>query len=82
LAKDKVKTVGSEEPAQPAQRALLAAGVKRIEDRATRRREQIAALHGMGPRALASIAEKIRAQGLRFLLLLLVCAGARAASRR
>lgn len=52
--------------AQPAVRALASIGVTELEQAAKFRESELAALHGMGPKALAIIREALRAQGRAF----------------
>jgi ribosomal protein S18 acetylase RimI-like enzyme len=49
--------------AQPAVRALASVGVKRLEDATRFTEAELAALHGMGPKALGIIKDALRAQG-------------------
>lgn len=49
--------------AAPARRALAAAGYTRLDQLAGKREAELAALHGMGPRALAAIREALAARG-------------------
>ncbi|GAA3222240.1 helix-hairpin-helix domain-containing protein [Actinocorallia longicatena] len=48
----------------PAQRALDGAGVRTLEDLASRSEKEIAALHGMGPKALRILREELAGLGL------------------
>jgi predicted flap endonuclease-1-like 5' DNA nuclease len=52
--------------AAPAVRALASIGVTRLEQTARFRESELAALHGMGPKALRLIREALRAQGRSF----------------
>ena len=52
--------------ARPAQRALANAGVTCLEDLAERTEIEVAALHGMGPGALATLRDALAAMGLAF----------------
>ena len=50
----------------PAKRALLNAGLLTLDDVAQWRREDLAALHGVGPRALDLIDAALAATGRRY----------------
>ena len=50
----------------PAKRALLGAGLRTLDDVAQWRREDLAALHGVGPRALELIDAALAASGRRY----------------
>lgn len=50
--------------AAPARRALERAGLESLEDVAAFPRAELAALHGMGPKALRALDEAIAAEGL------------------
>ncbi len=50
----------------PAKRALLGAGLLTLDDVAQWRREDLAALHGVGPRALELIDAALAATGRRY----------------
>lgn len=50
--------------AAPARRALAAAGYRRLEDLDGVPVDELAALHGMGPRALDALRESLRERGL------------------
>lgn len=50
--------------AAPATRALRGAGIHALEDLHGRSRDGVAALHGMGPRALGALDEALAAAGL------------------
>jgi hypothetical protein len=52
--------------AAPAVRALASVGVTRLEQAAQFRESELAALHGMGPKALGLIRAELRAQGMSF----------------
>jgi len=52
--------------AAPAQRALAAAGLARLEDVATWRRDDIAALHGIGKGALERLDAALAEAGLGY----------------
>jgi len=51
---------------QPAIRALLNAGVEKLEDLVKFTEKEIAALHGMGPSALRELKAALKALGLTF----------------
>jgi hypothetical protein len=51
---------------QPALRALFAAGLKRTEDLAKISEKGLAALHGMGPKAIAILREEMKAKRIAF----------------
>jgi hypothetical protein len=50
----------------PATRALVAAGYSSLRDLAGASKEKLAALHGVGPRALRILEEELAANGLSF----------------
>jgi len=50
----------------PAKRALLAAGLHTLAEVSEWRREDLAALHGVGPRALVLIDEAMASAGLSY----------------
>lgn len=50
----------------PAQRALASVGVQSLEDLTARSQAEVAALHGMGPRALAALNAALESHGLSF----------------
>ncbi|MFN8631600.1 MAG: DNA-binding protein [Chloroflexota bacterium] len=50
----------------PAARALEAAGIRDLRDLAARRERDVAALHGMGPKALRILGEALAGSGLAF----------------
>lgn len=52
--------------AKPAQRALNNAGIKSLSQLAKTREAEIAALHGMGPNAIATLKRSLAANGLAF----------------
>jgi hypothetical protein len=52
--------------AKPALRALLAAGLTTLEDLTRIREAELAALHGMGPKAIGLLRAALVAQGLGF----------------
>ncbi len=52
--------------AQPALRALVLAGIHSLEQLAERREDDLLALHGMGPRAMAILRAALAARGLGF----------------
>lgn len=52
--------------AAPARRALDGAGINALEDLAERSEAEIAALHGMGPSALATLKAEMAEHGLSF----------------
>lgn len=52
--------------AQPALRALYAAGFQSLEQLTTISRKELASLHGMGPKAIAVLHRALRMQGLDF----------------
>lgn len=52
--------------AAPARRALAAAGIGRLAELARRSENELLALHGMGPNALATLRAALRARGLAF----------------
>lgn len=51
---------------RPAERALAAAGISDLADLTRHSREEIAALHGIGPRALGVLTAALAAHGLAF----------------
>ena len=53
--------------AAPARRALQGAGIRHLEQMTKWRQADLAALHGMGPKALKTIREALAAQGLSLL---------------
>ncbi|HEY6488558.1 MAG: hypothetical protein WCC26_14375 [Terracidiphilus sp.] len=53
--------------AKPAQRALAAAGYTSLDQLANARRADLAAMHGMGPRALDVLRQALQAKGKDFL---------------
>lgn len=52
--------------AQPALRALAAAGYTRLDQLAAAREEDLMALHGMGPKAMTILKSALLARGLAF----------------
>lgn len=50
----------------PAKRALISAGHGSLEDLAAVSEKELLALHGMGPKALGILRERLAAKGLRF----------------
>jgi hypothetical protein len=52
--------------AAPARRALASAGYTDLEQLATAREKDIAALHGMGPNALKTLRQALQDQGWSF----------------
>jgi hypothetical protein len=52
--------------AAPARGALVAAGVRRLEDLTYLREDQLLALHGMGPKALAQLRAALGERGKSF----------------
>jgi hypothetical protein len=52
--------------ARPALRALLTAGITRLEQLKTWREADLAALHGMGPKAMGALREALQAKSLDF----------------
>lgn len=52
--------------AQPALRALAGAGCKRLEDLQRISAAELAAMHGMGPKALRLLHAAMRRRGLKF----------------
>jgi hypothetical protein len=52
--------------AAPARRALTAAGVTRLEDLTYLREDQLLALHGMGPKAMAQLRAALCERGRSF----------------
>ena len=53
-------------PAKPAQRALAQAGIKSLAQLASKSEAEIAALHGLGPNAIATLKRTLTAIGLSF----------------
>lgn len=51
---------------QPAQNALQHAGIYTLTELATHSRKEIAALHGMGPKALGILEAALKERGLSF----------------
>jgi hypothetical protein len=54
------------ELAQPAQRALAGAGIRRIEQLTKLSEDEVKQLHGIGPNALAQLRRALMAKGLAF----------------
>lgn len=52
---------------QPAQRALQSAGIHTLEQLASHTEEEVANLHGIGPKALVTLKDELHAQGRTFL---------------
>ena len=52
--------------AKPAQRALANVGIKSLAQLAKRSEAEVAALHGMGPNAIATLKRTLAANGLSF----------------
>lgn len=52
--------------AKPAQRALAAAGISRLEHLSKSSENEIKRLHGVGPNALNQLCRSLRASGLAF----------------
>ncbi len=52
--------------AKPAQRALANAGIKNLTQLAKKSEAEIAALHGMGPNAIATLKRTLAANGVAF----------------
>ena len=52
--------------AAPARRALVAAGVTRLDDLTYLREDQLLALHGMGPRAVSQLRAVLCERGKSF----------------
>lgn len=52
--------------AAPAQRALAGAKLKSLDDLARLTEAELAALHGMGPNALARLKDAMKAAGIAF----------------
>lgn len=51
---------------KPAQRALASAGYSSVDQLANAREADLAALHGMGPKALEILRESLKRQGKSF----------------
>ena len=51
---------------KPAQRAFAAAGYSRLEQLTTVGEPEVAALHGVGPKAIRILREALEAEGLSF----------------
>ena len=52
--------------AQPAQRALAGAGIRRLDQLALLSEDELKRLHGIGPKALAQLRDALAARGLSF----------------
>ena len=52
--------------AAPARRALAAAEVRRLEDLSTLTEDEVRCLHGMGPKAMTTLRDALRARSLTF----------------
>lgn len=52
--------------ARPARRALTAIGIQRLEQLTTLREDEVALLHGMGPKAVSQLRDALAARGLGF----------------
>jgi hypothetical protein len=52
--------------AAPAQRALAAAGIRRLEQLTTLSEDQVGRLHGIGPNTLTQLRLALQAKGLSF----------------
>ena len=52
--------------AKPAQRALASAGITKLDQLASARKADLAALHGMGPKALGILESELRRRGKSF----------------
>jgi hypothetical protein len=52
--------------AQPARRALLAAGYRRLKQLTTVSEAEIRQLHGMGPKAISQLRDALDKRGLAF----------------
>ena len=52
--------------AQPAQRALAAAGIQRLEQLTGFSEDEVKQLHGIGPNALKQLRQALAARGLSF----------------
>ena len=52
--------------AQPAQRALAGAGIRKLQDLTRFSEAEIKRLHGMGPKALGQLREALADKGLSF----------------
>jgi len=51
---------------QPAQRALAAAGIRRLKDLTKFSQAEIKSLHGVGPNALEKLGSALKQHGLSF----------------
>ena len=61
MADDPLPRIGA-----PATRALAAVGITRLADVPAHREDELAALHGVGPKALALLREALAERGLGF----------------
>lgn len=52
--------------AKPARNTLAVAGITRLDQLAQRTEREIAALHGMGPKALGQLRDALAGRGLAF----------------
>ena len=52
--------------AAPAQRALAGAKIANLSQLARRTEAEVASLHGMGPNALGTLKDALKAKGLKF----------------
>lgn len=52
--------------AAPARRALASAGITRLEDLTVMTEDELQALHGIGPKALAALRDALDARGMAF----------------
>ncbi len=52
--------------AAPARRALAAAEVRRLEDLSSLTEDEVRCLHGMGPKAMTTLRDALRARSLTF----------------
>ena len=50
----------------PARRALAGAGITRLEQLTQRHEDDIARLHGMGPKAMSQLREALAAKGISY----------------
>ncbi len=63
---DKTVPIFLDKLAAPAQRALVAAGYTTLQRLSKATESEIAALHGIGPNALAILKKELAAHGLSF----------------
>jgi len=69
MKKSQNPTLDSDLPielAQPAQRALAASGIRRLEQLTSFTEAEIKQLHGIGPNALNKLRQALAARGLAF----------------